>query len=222
MLIEVPMVASALNVAAEQVLLHSATGVLLGSRGNRGAGSPQGVYRTASVDEAGERDCWIAMAVLDDGHWTELCHVIGTPPPGVPEALATAEQRLLAHDQLDEWIGGWCATRDARDIEVQLVAAGIPAAVVARPWELAEHPSLLERGFFETVDHPITGSNLREGYPARFAEGPDRVSRAPSPTLGEHTNKILGELLGVDDEALGELEREGVIGTRPRGVARTR
>jgi crotonobetainyl-CoA:carnitine CoA-transferase CaiB-like acyl-CoA transferase len=218
MLIEVPMVASALNVAAEQVLVHSATGALLGRRGNRGAGAPQGVYLTADVTDTGERDCWVAIAALDDSHWKQLCDVIRNPPPGRPEALATAEQRRLAHDELDEWISAWCATRDSRSTVAELMAAGVPAAIVTRSWELAEHASLLERRFFEVVEHPITGSNLREGFPARFAAGPDRVSRAPSPTLGEHTHRVLGHLLGLDDQELSDLENEDVIGTRPRGV----
>jgi crotonobetainyl-CoA:carnitine CoA-transferase CaiB-like acyl-CoA transferase len=91
-----------------------------------------------------------------------------------------------------------------------------------RPCELAELTPLQERRFFEVVEHPITGSNLREGYPARFAAGPERVSRAPSPTLGQHTNQVLGDLLGITDQELGDLESRGVIGTRPRGVVTPR
>jgi crotonobetainyl-CoA:carnitine CoA-transferase CaiB-like acyl-CoA transferase len=218
MLIEVPMVASALNVAAEQVLVHSATGALLGRRGNHGAGAPQGVYLSADIDDAGGRDCWVAIAVLDDIHWKGLCEAIGDRPPGEPGALVTADQRRLAHDELDEWISAWCATRDSRSIVAELRGAGVPAAIVMRPCELAELTPLQERRFFEVVEHPITGSNLREGYPARFAGGPERVSRAPSPTLGQHTNQVLGDLLGITDQELSDLESRGVIGTRPRGV----
>jgi crotonobetainyl-CoA:carnitine CoA-transferase CaiB-like acyl-CoA transferase len=217
MLIEVPMVASALNVAAEQVLVHSATGALLGRCGNRGSGSPQGVYLSADMGDTAERDSWVALAVLDDEQWNGLCRVIGDPP-GEPAALATAEQRRRSHDELDHWISAWCSTRDSHSIVEALKAAGVPAAIVMLRYKLTELAPLREREFFETVEHPVTGSNLREGYPARFAAGPHRVSRVPSPTLGQHTDQVLRDLLGTTEQELRHLEDEGVIGTRPLGV----
>ncbi len=69
-LVEAAMVDAALNVAAEQIVEHSAYGALLERDGNRGpAAAPQNLYRTADADEPGERDAWVAIAVADDDQW---------------------------------------------------------------------------------------------------------------------------------------------------------
>ena len=61
------MVDAALNVAAEQIVEHSAYGALLERDGNRGpTAAPQNLYLTADADDAGERDAWVAIAVATD------------------------------------------------------------------------------------------------------------------------------------------------------------
>ena len=79
-LVEAPMVAGALNVAAEQVIEHSAYGALLSRSGNRGpAAAPQNCYLTADVDDTGEPR-WVAIAVADDRQWAALTGALGDPP----------------------------------------------------------------------------------------------------------------------------------------------
>ena len=80
MFLECPMVGSSLNLAAEQIVEHSAYGRLLGRRGNRDAVCvPQGVYLTADVDADGSRDRWVAVSVADDEQWRALCRIVDAP-----------------------------------------------------------------------------------------------------------------------------------------------
>jgi len=46
----------------------------------------------------------------------------------------------------------------------------------------------------------------------------ERRNRSPAPTLGEHTEEVLREVLGLGDEAIAELRAEGIVGERPAGA----
>ena len=68
------MVDAALNIAAEQVIEHSAYGALLTRTGNRGpCAAPQNLYQAAAPPE-GRDDVWVAIAVADDDQWARAAH----------------------------------------------------------------------------------------------------------------------------------------------------
>ena len=71
---------------------------------------------------------------------------------------------------------------------------------------------LSARGFFETVDRPITGQSVHVTYPFRLpgAEGP--VHRRPAPTLGQHNAEVLSAVLGLTDAEIDALRATGIIG----------
>ena len=102
----------------------------------------------------------------------------------------------------------WCATRKADEIVEALWARGLPVAKVMQPHDQADIPQLVARGFFETVDHPVTGAARHPTLP--FALG-SRVHRRHAPLLGEHT----AEVLGLTDGDVAQLEADGVIGRAP-------
>jgi crotonobetainyl-CoA:carnitine CoA-transferase CaiB-like acyl-CoA transferase len=211
------MVDAALSVAAEQVVEHSAYGSLLGRDGNRGpAAAPQNLYLTSEVDEAGRRDSWVAIAVATDDHWLALCDAIGAPAWAMDPELSNGAGRRRRHDSIDEHLSSWCAERTGDQIVDCLWGAGVPVAKVIQPHEQATLAQLQHRGFFEDVDHPVTGTARHSTLPMRFSRGPDRFHRAHAPLLGQHTEALLGAL-GVSADELGQLEADGVIGRAPAG-----
>jgi len=208
-LVESVMVEAALNVAAEQVVEHTASGRLLVRDGNRGpVAAPQGVYQGSGDDR------WLALAVADDEQWTRLGGVLGQPEWARDPALATVEGRRAAHDQIDERLAAWIAARDVDELAEELAASGVPAAVVAVPREQIHNPQIRHRHLFEEEDHPITGSHLVPGLPVRFSRV-TRWNRSPSPTLGQHNDEILAEI-GLADAA-PRLREHGIIGDRVAG-----
>lgn len=214
MLVEVPMVGGAVNVAAEQALEYQAFGRLMERQGNRGpAAAPQNLYRCA-----GEED-WLALAVETDDQWRALCRLVGRAP--LLEDATQAERRA-AHDQIDAWLARWCAGHSSADAVDRLWGAGVPAAPVLAPPEVQHVEQLRARGFLEDVVHPVAGHQLHYGYPVRFGAGPRRLHRRPAPTLGQHNAQVLGGLLGLSAARLAELEESEVIGTRLLGQHRTR
>jgi crotonobetainyl-CoA:carnitine CoA-transferase CaiB-like acyl-CoA transferase len=212
-LVEVTMIEAALNAAAEQVVEFGASGALLERQGNRGPlAAPQNVYRCAGDEE------WLAIAVTDDDQWQALRDFLGDPEWARDPALDHEPGRRAAHDRIDEELGHWCATRDARATADALSEAGVPAGHVVDGRDIAHNPQLLHRGFFGRERHPVTGEHPVPTVPFQFAtrRGCDWLTRH-APTLGEHNREVLGGELRLDDDELAALEASGLIGTRPVG-----
>jgi crotonobetainyl-CoA:carnitine CoA-transferase CaiB-like acyl-CoA transferase len=192
-LVEVPMIESVLNVTAVQPMEFEKFGSILERRGNKGhhPGVTQDIFRCAGDDT------WIAMAVRTDSE---------------RDALAT----LMGGQDGDT--AQWFATQDAATVVEQLVAAGIPAAVVISPSVVIDNPQLVYRGFFEPLTHPSTGPGLYPCPPFARPDGVEQWLHRPPPTLGQHNAEVLTELCGLTETDLERLAAGGVIGTRPKGL----
>ena len=187
--VEAAMVDAALNVTAEQIIEYATNGVLLERTGNRNpSGAPQNLYRTGDEDET-----WVAIAAETDD-----------------QAVALDKVAALA----DEELAAWCATRKAEEIVEQLWVAGVPVGKVMQPHEQGELEQLQFRGFFEEVEHPVTGTARHSTMPIRFSNGPDRFHTRHAPLLGEHNDEVLRSL-GLSDDEIAALDADGVIGRAP-------
>jgi crotonobetainyl-CoA:carnitine CoA-transferase CaiB-like acyl-CoA transferase len=214
-LVEAAMVDAALNVAAEQVIEHSAYGSLLQRAGNRGPlAAPQNLYRTADVDEFDRADCWVAVAVTTDLQWEALRAAIGRPEWAMDPELATDAGRRARHDLVDERLAAWCLPRTGDAIVETLWAAGVPVGKVMQPHRQTELPQLRHRRFFEHVGHPVNLAAPHSTLPVTLSNGPEHFHRRPAPLLGEHNHELLGEL-GLTSDEIAALEDDGVIGTAP-------
>ena len=211
-LVEAAMVEAAANIAAEQAIEFSAYGELLARAGNRGpTAAPQNLYQAAGPDDLGRDDSWVAIAVSTDEQWLSLCHALGDPEWAVDPALATVAGRVRHHDRIDTFLEAWCRDQSADDIVARLWEAGVPVGRVVQPHCQPELPQLAARGFFEEVDHPVTGTARYSTLPMRFSRGPARLHRRHAPLLGEQTQELLEDLglTRLEIDALGE---EGIIG----------
>ena len=209
-LVEVTMVAAALNAAAEQLVEHSALGRQLPREGNRGPrAAPQGVYPAAGDER------WVAVAVADNHQWEALCDLLDRPDWAEYDSV---DKRRTAADAIDFGLSEWVAPQTDADAVAKLLAAGIPASVVVLGAEIGNHPQLRTRSFIEPIDHPVCGEVPCASLPFRFESSPGPWTTAPAPTLGQHNREVLGGELGLTDEELAELEAKGVIGTRPAGL----
>lgn len=215
-LVEVPMIGGALNVAAEQVVEYSAYGNLLERQGNRSFfAAPQGVYRTADLLPDGTQDRWVLISVANDEQWAALRQALQDPAWARDPALATVEGRRLSHDLIDEHLSTWTLGRGADDIVELLATRGVPASKVLLQHESAQLQQLVARGFLERLRHPVTGDITVVGYPAKFEHNTRNLNRTAAPTLGQHNREILTGVLGLSDEDVDALIAQGIIGDRP-------
>ena len=218
MFVECPMVGASLNIGAEQVVEYSAYGNLIARQGNRSRWCvPQGVYRTADVDDDGLADRWVAISVSSDDQWRALCSVIDRPAWADETNLATLTGRRAAEEVIDLALSEWCATRATEEIVDALSSAGVPAEPVIAAHEHHHLEQVVWRGLFDDVEHPLTGTHPHIGLPFRAANGPLVHNRRHAPLLGEHNRDILARVLGLGAEEIDALERAGVIGNTVSG-----
>lgn len=212
-LVEAAMVDAAVNVAAEQVIEHSAYGALLTRAGNRGpCAAPQNLYEAAGDDERGRDERCVAIAVATDEQWLALRGALGDPAWAADPSLATMSGRVREHDRIDACLQEWCRARPADEIVETLWDAGVPAAKVMQPHQQPELAQLAFRNFFEEVEHPVAGRSRYSTMPMRFSRGPARVHTRHAPLLGEHNAELLLEL-GLTRSEIDALEGAGIIGS---------
>jgi crotonobetainyl-CoA:carnitine CoA-transferase CaiB-like acyl-CoA transferase len=198
-LVEVPMIECALNIAPHSLLRYGAEGVVLERHGNKAnAAVLQDVYECAG------EDAWAAVTVTTAAQEKVLAALLSD------DGLDTAD--------LDRALRAYLVGRDSDDAVEQLVTAGIPAGVVRRPTTIANNPHVIARGFYEQHTHPTVGSVGYPVLPTRFASWSGPVHTRPAPTLGADNTEVLAGELGIGADKLAELERDGVIGTRPAGM----
>jgi crotonobetainyl-CoA:carnitine CoA-transferase CaiB-like acyl-CoA transferase len=212
-LVEVPLVEVAINIAAEQVLEHSAYGRLLGREENRSPlAAPQGLYPCIGPDASTET---LAIAVAGDAQWRAWVSLMGDPGWALDARFAAHAGRREHAEDLDAHLREWTRTQPLEALLDALHARGIAAECVVNARRLMPHPQLVHRRFFQTMRHPRTGETRYPGWPMAWSELPRALHRRPAPTLGEHNVEILREELGLSDDEIEALRADAVIGERP-------
>ncbi|WP_038867728.1 CoA transferase, partial [Mycobacterium avium] len=125
--------------------------------------------------------------------------------------------RPIDHDAFDELVAAWTRTQTAAAIVETLQAQGIAAERVITGDQMYD-PELIGaqldvRGYYEELEHRITGPHRYPGWPFRIAPGPRRHHRTAPPTLGQHNDEVLREL-GLSEAEIADLRQQRVIGER--------
>lgn len=208
--VESALVDAALNIAAQQIVEHSAYGRRLDRIGNRGRhAAPQGVYACAGDEQ------WVAVSIDHDAQWAAFCAALGRDDWATDATLRSSDGRKARHDEVDDGIARWCASRTKEHVVELLWPAGVPVASVIPPRDVGANPHLLARDYFEAVDHPVVGRVRLPRFPAAIAPRDEPFHLRPAPTLGQHNREVLATLLGMADNELDALEARGIIGTTP-------
>src|SRR5260370_17398640 len=95
----------------------------------------------------------------------------------------------------------------------------IPVGSILSMKEIAEEQSLRDSGTVVEVDHPTRGKYLTVGNPVKMSDSITEVQR--SPLLGEHTEEILGKVLGYTEKEGAEIKSSGAINApeKPKAAA---
>jgi CoA:oxalate CoA-transferase len=165
------------------------------------------------VHRIGERD--LAMQTVGAPQlWSRLLRLLERPELADDPRFATPIARREHWPQLRQIITEWLGRFATVDEAVQtLTRARIPAVPVLSPQEVVRHPHLMERGAFQAVPHPARGSVRVTATPFRV-DGQVPGPRGPAPyRVGEHTRRVLTEILGYAPERIEELRVLGAIET---------
>lgn len=165
--------------------------------------APHGCYRCLNE---GDRERWVAIAVENDAQWAALGRVIGGPL-ALDAAFRNAQGRLSRTVVLDENLGRWTALRTAEDVERDLRAVGVPVSRV----RTADDMAATETSFFPSVAHPTSGTRAYTAVPVLRRDG-GRPATRRAPLLGEHTEAVLYDLLGMAPPEVERLTRDKAVG----------
>jgi crotonobetainyl-CoA:carnitine CoA-transferase CaiB-like acyl-CoA transferase len=110
----------------------------------------------------------------------------------------------------------WTGQRDKHEVTELLQGVGVAATQVLSYADTLSDAHLEERGFYKTIERPVTGTHPYPGFPAKFSETPTSI-RMPAPTLGRDNEHVLKAILGMNADEIKQLEEEEIIGTIPQG-----
>ena len=203
--IDVSQVENALYALSPFLLDYAVNGNTIVRNGNRSPdAAPHGAFPCRAEGDVADR--WVAIAVWTDAEWAVLAELIGLDDP----SLATARARLARVDDVEAKVGAWTRERTREEVAQQLQAAGIEAVPVLDFGDLNADPQLVHRGHFSVLEHPVLGACVYERNGFRLSDAASGYPHA-TPTLGQHTDSVLTELLGLASEEVNALREAGAL-----------
>ncbi len=200
--IEVSQLESTVNVLGPAII-EAGLGDPPRRMGNRvPTASPHGTFPCAD-------DRWIAVSCQRDEDWETLARVLGLDAALDDPRFGTLAGRKAHEDDLEALVTGATHGRDVTDLVRQLRGAGVPAAPVNSSRDVLVDPDLVERGYWQKVDHPVIGRMAVAGPPFRI-DG-ERAELRPAPLLGQDTHAVAREVLGLEDDEIDRLIEQGVL-----------
>ncbi len=141
--------------------------------------------------------------------WQKICEIIGKPEWKEDPDYATPPVRLTKLNEIFGEIEKWTMTKTKFEVMDICNPLDIPVGPILSMKEIAEEPSLRESGTVVEVDHPDRGKYVTVGCPIKLSDTEVEVKR--SPLLGEHTDEILGEVLGYSAKEIAEIRAAGAV-----------
>ena len=127
----------------------------------------------------------------------------------------TADERRAQFSNIQASLVDWMATQQITMLMHQFQSVGIMAVALNRVADLMDDPHLLARGYMQFIERDFMGQQPHPISPWRVGQDPITI-KTSAPTLGQHNRRVLGGMLGLCDAQLEALDRQGVIGSKPR------
>ena len=141
--------------------------------------------------------------------WKNICDVIGKPDWKENPDYAKPINRLPKLNEIFGAIEDWTMTKTKFEVMDICNALNIPVGPILSLKEISEDESLRQTGTIVDVEHPERGNYLTVGNPIKLSDSPSDVLR--SPLLGEHTDEILKDILGMSDADISEAKKMGAV-----------
>jgi benzylsuccinate CoA-transferase BbsF subunit len=194
-----------LNYAAPLILDYVANKRELALKGNKcDFAAPHGVYRCQGDDR------WVAIAVETDEEWQSFGRVVGSPDWVSDPKYATLASRIENSEELDSLVEKWTVNYTPEQVMTMLQEAGVGAGVVANAKDMDEDTQLNHYNFYHEMDHPYMGK-LRYYHPPAFKLSAVDADFARPVLLGEHTDYVCHEILGMPEDEIARLRQKGVF-----------
>lgn len=160
--------------------------------------------------QAADGDIYIAVG--RDTLFDILCKVLGMPELANDERFAKADNRRLNVKELEKEITKGTSTKTVAELEALLCAAGIPAGRINTIESVVNDSQIVERGLIWPLDHPVAGTYKVAGSPIKMSETTP-YNLVPCPTLGQHTQEVLNNVLHMPQEQIKNFLEDQVKST---------
>ncbi len=156
------------------------------------------------------QDGYMVMAAPEENFWKKFCEAIGSPDLPKDERFKDNASRTQNHAQLEEILNQITRTRKTSDWVALMEKNDIPCGPVNSIDQIASDPHTAAREMITRVKHSKAGMLKVVNSPIKLSKTPVKLEKA-SPELGEHTDEILGNLLGFSKEQIAELRSQKAI-----------
>jgi len=201
--IDVSMLEGQLGILSGMIGAYVADGIVPQPLGTAyGALLPYQTFSTKTRD--------IAIGIGSDKLWRTFCPLLGLEaltddPRYVTNAARNANRPTLIAALQDVFL-----TKTYEEWEAILLPAGVPMGAVNTLDAVLEHPQVAARTAIVETTHPVAGAVKMTAPPVQLSDTPGSI-RSPAPLLGQHTEQVLRERLGLGEDEIARLRRTGVI-----------
>ena len=163
---------------------------------------PYGVFPTT--------DGLMVIACLTNGFWANLCRALELEDCIDDPRFATIEQRRVYRDEVEALVSSRTSLSNFTELDEKLTRHQVPHAPILGVLDALQQPQAVARNIVVEADHQALGTIPILNRPIKFPGAPQPIPTAP-PVLGEHTDEILGELLGLDAGAIAALRASKTV-----------
>jgi crotonobetainyl-CoA:carnitine CoA-transferase CaiB-like acyl-CoA transferase len=164
----------------------------------------------APYDTFDAADGTVVLAVGNDAQWRRLCDALGRLDLAEDARYSTNELRVKDYTALRVTLSGLFRNRARAELIHVLREAGVPCGSVRSIDEALSDPQIIAREMVLPVEHETLGTLRTLGLPTKLSETPGSVRSAP-PRLGEHTARVLRDMLGMSVTDIDTLASSGAI-----------
>ena len=201
--LDVSMLEGQLGILSGMIGAYLADRIVPGPLGTAyGALLPYQTFQTKSRD--------IAIGIGSDKLWRAFCPLVGLAELADDPRYVINAARKANRASLIDTLQGVFLTKTYEEWEAILMPAGIPVGAINTIDKIVEHAQVAARGSLVECTHPAAGAIQLIAPPVRMSDTPGSV-RLPAPLLGEHTDEVLRERLGLDEHEIAALRQARAI-----------
>jgi len=157
-------------------------------------------------------DGFIILAANNDEQFKRFCEFAGSRELLGDPKFATNPDRVRNRDHVTETVARIIKKHPSQHWIEGLEKAGVSCCPINTLDQVFDDPGVLARDMKVSMSHPLAGKGAVDliGNPLKLSETPPAYSRPP-PTMGQHTDEVLEEILGLSEDERNELRRAGLI-----------
>lgn len=204
-----------IDLSQVEAAMHFAEPLLLDHQINDRDTTPQGLLRAHACPHAlvptAADDRFVTVACETADQWRALVEVAApTLDQWSGPAWDTVAARVERQGAIEEALCRWSAPQEPFALAEHLATSGVPASVVNWSTDLMEDAQLQHRGYYSVLDHGEVGPVFYDGTGSILSATPS-IQRSAAPCLGQHTDHVLRDLLGLSDVEIAHYREAGAL-----------